>query len=125
MVRRYRRGRWTASYLAPDGERIRADETFETKKDAEMWPSHLEADLSGGGWRAPAAGAVNCDVYAGKCAEERELSVRTLDLHEDLLRLNILPTFGALDLDEITAPSVREWRAERLRPRKSWTPRRC
>lgn len=26
-----------------------------------------------------------------------------------------LPTLGALDLDEITAPHVREWRAERLR----------
>jgi hypothetical protein len=46
---------------------------------------------------------------------ERELSVRTDDLYRHLLRLYILPTFGTLDLDEITAPRVREWRAERLR----------
>jgi hypothetical protein len=37
-VRQYRSGSWTASCLAPDGERVRAEETFETKKDAEPVP---------------------------------------------------------------------------------------
>ncbi|GHB54870.1 hypothetical protein GCM10010377_52580 [Streptomyces viridiviolaceus] len=46
-VRQYRPGRWTASYLGPDGERIRAEETFATRKDAEIWLSQVEADLSG------------------------------------------------------------------------------
>ncbi|GGU28839.1 hypothetical protein GCM10010259_19310 [Streptomyces daghestanicus] len=93
-VRQYRSGRWTASYLGPDGERIRAEETFE---------------------RAPDAGAVNFGTYAEKWVEQRELAVRTEDLYRHLLRLHILPTFGTLDLDEITAPRVREWHAERLR----------
>ncbi|GAA4010322.1 site-specific integrase [Streptomyces marokkonensis] len=114
-VRQYRSGRWTASYLGPDGERNRAEETFETKKDAEIWLSQVEADLSRGDWRAPDAGAVNFGVYAEKWVEERELAVRTEDLYRHLLRLHILPTFGTFDLDEITAPRVREWRAERLR----------
>ncbi|MFG2023621.1 tyrosine-type recombinase/integrase [Streptomyces sp. NPDC048825] len=114
-VRQYRSGKWTASYLAPDGQRVRASETFETKTDAEVWLSQVEADLSRGDWPSPDAGAVNFRVYAEKWVEERELSVRTVDLYEDLLRLHILPTFGPLDLDEITAPRVREWRAERLR----------
>ncbi|WP_420711895.1 tyrosine-type recombinase/integrase [Streptomyces sp. MMG1533] len=35
--------------------------------------------------------------------------------------LHVLPTFGALDLDEITAPRVREWWAERLRTTKAKT----
>ncbi|OIJ92152.1 site-specific integrase [Streptomyces sp. MUSC 14] len=120
-VRQYRSGRWTASYLGPEGERIRADETFETKKDAEIWLSQVEADLTRGDWRAPDAGAVNFRVYAEKWVEERELSVRTVDLYEDLLRLYIFPTLGAFDLDEITAPRVREWRAERLRTTKAKT----
>ncbi|WP_329366028.1 tyrosine-type recombinase/integrase [Streptomyces sp. NBC_01483] len=120
-VRRYRSGRWTASYLGPDGERIRADETFETKKDAEIWLSQVEADLTRGDWRAPDAGAVNFRVYAEKWVEERELAVRTVDLYEDLFRLHVFPTFGTLDLDEITAPRVREWRAERLRTTKAKT----
>ncbi|MET8561689.1 tyrosine-type recombinase/integrase [Streptomyces flaveolus] len=120
-VRQYRSGRWTASYLGPDGERIRADETFETKKDAEVWLSQVEADLSRGDWRAPDAGAVNFRVYAEKWVEERELAVRTEDLYKHLLRLHILPTFAELDVDEITAPRVREWRAERLRTTKAKT----
>ncbi|MEV5987136.1 tyrosine-type recombinase/integrase [Streptomyces sp. NPDC052051] len=114
-VRQYRSGRWTASYLGPDGERIRADETFETKKDAEIWLSQAEADITRGDWRAPDAGAVNFHVYAEKWVEERELAIRTMDLYKHLLRLYVLPAFGSLDLDEITAPRVREWRAERLR----------
>lgn len=114
-VRQYRSGRWTASYLAPGGERIRAGETFATKKEAEIWLSQVEADLSRGDWRAPDAGAVNFRVYAEKWVEERELAVRTEDLYRHLLRLHIFPTFGGLDLDEITSPRVREWRAERLR----------
>ncbi|WP_328670509.1 tyrosine-type recombinase/integrase [Streptomyces sp. NBC_00328] len=120
-VRQYRSGSWTASYLAPDGERVRADETFATKKDAEIWLSQVEADLSRGDWRAPDAGAVNFRTYAEKWVEERELAVRTEDLYKHLLRLHILPTFGALDLDEITAPRVREWRAERLRTTQART----
>ncbi|MET7314532.1 tyrosine-type recombinase/integrase [Streptomyces thermodiastaticus] len=114
-VRQYRSGRWTASYLGPSGERIRSGETFATKKEAEIWLSQVEADLSRGDWRAPDAGAVNFRVYAEKWVEERELAVRTEDLYRHLLRLHIFPTFGGLDLDEITSPSVREWRAERLR----------
>ncbi|MGW1603104.1 tyrosine-type recombinase/integrase [Streptomyces eurythermus] len=120
-VRQYRSGRWTASYLGPDGERIRAEETFETKKAAEVWLSQVEADLSRGDWRAPDAGAVNFRVYAEKWVEERELAVRTEDLYKHLLRLHILPTFAELDLDEITASRVREWRAERLRTTKAKT----
>lgn len=120
-VRQYRSGRWTAAYLGPDGERIRAEETFETKKDAEVWLSQVEAYLTRGDWRAPDAVAVNFRVSAEKWVEERELAVRTDDLYKHLLRLHILPTFGALDLDEITAPRVREWRAERLCTTKAKT----
>ncbi|MEU3277269.1 tyrosine-type recombinase/integrase [Streptomyces antibioticus] len=120
-VRQYRSGRWTASYIGPDGERIHAPETFATKKEAEIWLSQVEADLTRGDWRAPDAGAVNFRIYAEKWVEERELAVRTVDLYEHLFRLYIFPTFGALDLDEITAPRVREWRAERLRTTQAKT----
>lgn len=39
----------------------------------------------------------------------------TDELYRRLLRLHILPTFERLDLDEITPPGVRTWRAERLK----------
>ncbi|MFI0785719.1 tyrosine-type recombinase/integrase [Streptomyces lydicus] len=113
-VRQYRSGRWTASYLGPDGQEFRAPETFETKKDAEVWLSQVEADLTRGNWQDPDAGAVNFKEYALQWVDERGLAATTDELYRRLLRLHILPTFEGLDLDEITAPRVRTWRTERL-----------
>ncbi|GAA1506505.1 site-specific integrase [Streptomyces albidochromogenes] len=113
-VRQYRSGRWTASYLGPDGQEFRAPETFATKRDAEVWLSQIEADLSRGNWQDPDAGAVNFKEYALQWVDERGLAPTTDELYRRLLRLHLLPTFEGLDLDEITAPRVRTWRAERL-----------
>ncbi|MEU7244368.1 tyrosine-type recombinase/integrase [Streptomyces sparsogenes] len=113
-VRQYRSGRWTASYLAPDGQEQRSPGTFDTKKDAEVWLSQVEADLTRGDWQDPNAGAVNFEEYALRWVKERGLSPTTEELYRRLLRLHILPTFRAWDLDEITPPRVRTWRAERL-----------
>ncbi|MER0425965.1 tyrosine-type recombinase/integrase [Streptomyces microflavus] len=113
-VRQYRSGRWTASYLGPDGQDFRAPETFDTKKDAEVWLSQVEADLTRGNWQDPDAGAVNFKEYALQWVDERGLSATTDELYRRLLRLHLLPTFESLDLDEITAPRVRTWRTERL-----------
>lgn len=112
-VRQYRSGRWTASYLDLAGQRRRAPDTFDTKTEAEVWLSQVEADLTRGDWRDPDAGAVNFGVYALKWVEERDLSPTTVELYARLLRLHIFPTFDALDLDQITPPRVREWRTER------------
>ncbi|MFE2017708.1 tyrosine-type recombinase/integrase [Streptomyces sp. NPDC059499] len=113
-VRQYRSGRWTASYLGPDGQEFRAPETFDTKRDAEVWLSQIEADLTRGDWQDPDAGAVNFKEYALQWVDERGLSATTDELYRRLLRLHLLPTFEGLDLDEITAPRVRTWRTERL-----------
>lgn len=67
-----------------------------------------------GDWRDPDAGAVNFQEYAFKWVAERGISPTTDELYRRLLRLHILPAFGAYDLDQITPPRVREWRAERL-----------
>ncbi|MBP0455999.1 tyrosine-type recombinase/integrase [Streptomyces montanisoli] len=113
-VRQYRSGRWTAAYLDPQGQERRAPETFATKGDAEVWLSQVEADLTRGDWEDPDAGAVNFAEYAGRWVNERGLAPTTDELYRRLLRLHVLPTFGTVDLDEITAPRVRAWRAERL-----------
>lgn len=113
-VRQYRSGFWTASYLDPTGARRRSPETFETEAAAEVWLSQVEADLTRGAWRDPDAGAVNFEEYARKWVAERDLGALTVELYLRLLRLHILPTFEGYDLDEITPPRIREWRAERL-----------
>ncbi|MFE3017119.1 tyrosine-type recombinase/integrase [Streptomyces sp. NPDC059256] len=112
-VRQYRSGRWTASYLDKSGQEHRAPETFATSSAAEIWLSQVEADLTRGDWRDPDAGAINFKAYALDWVAERGLSPTTEELYRRLLRLHILPAFADLDLDEITAPRVRSWRAER------------
>ncbi|WP_414504427.1 tyrosine-type recombinase/integrase [Streptomyces sp. NEAU-L66] len=113
-VRQLPSGRWQARYWAPDGSRRTAPETFATKTDAQTWLTLTQADIERNHWIDPDAGAVNFEVYALKWVDERGLSATTEELYRRLLRLHILPVFGALDLDEITPPGVRTWRAERL-----------
>lgn len=108
-------GRWQARYIGPDGQRHTAPETFEIKSDAQDWLNLTRADIERDLWRDPDAGAVNFGKYALRWKEERGLAPTTLDRYDGLLRLHILPTFGGKDLDEITPPSVRTWRAERLK----------
>ncbi|MFF0091521.1 tyrosine-type recombinase/integrase [Streptomyces canus] len=114
-VRKLASGRWQARYLGPDGQRHKAPETFETKSDAQDWLNLVRADIERDVWRDPDAGAVNFEKYALRWMEERGLAPTTVDRYGGLLRLHILPTFGAKELDEITPPSVRTWRAERLK----------
>ncbi|MGW1564022.1 tyrosine-type recombinase/integrase [Streptomyces sp. NPDC002144] len=114
-VRKLASGRWQARYLGPDGQRHQAPETFETKSDAQDWLNLVRADIERSTWRHPDAGAVNFEKYALRWLEERGLAPTTVDRYDGLLRLHILPTFGGKNLDEITPPSVRTWRADRLK----------
>lgn len=114
-TRKLASGRWQARYIGPDGQRYTAPETFETKSDAQDWLNLTRADIERNVWRDPDVGAVNFEKYALRWMEERGLAPTTVDRYDGLLRLHILPTFGGKDLDEITPPSVRTWRAERLR----------
>ncbi|MFJ4785683.1 tyrosine-type recombinase/integrase [Streptomyces sp. NPDC088794] len=120
-IRRLPSGRYQARYPGPDGVMRPAPETFETIADADDWLAEKQTEIRRGDWRDPDAGSVNFKVYAEKWVEERELSVLSEDLYHYLLDDHILPTFGESDLDEITAPLVREWRAERLRTTKAKT----
>ncbi|SCK24845.1 Site-specific recombinase XerD [Streptomyces sp. WMMB 714] len=113
-VRKLPSGRWQARYPGPDGLMRPADRTFESKADAEVWLSQTEADLTRGDWQDPDAGAVNFETYARQWVVERGLRPTTAELYRRLLRLHLVPFFGTLDVDEITAPRVRTWRTERL-----------
>ena len=114
-VRKLPSGRWQARYIGPDGQRYTAPETFETRSDAQDWLNLVRADIERNTWHNPDAGALNFEKYALRWMEERGLAATTVDRYGGLLRGHILPTFGGKDLDEITPPSVRTWRAERLK----------
>ncbi|MEV8316239.1 tyrosine-type recombinase/integrase [Streptomyces sp. NPDC059900] len=113
-IRRLPSGRYQARYPGPDGVMRPAPFTFETTTDADDWLAEKQTEIRRGEWRDPDAGAVGFRAYADKWVEERELAPLTQDLYRYLLDKH-LTAFADLDLDEITAPRVREWRAERLR----------
>ncbi|MFE6686025.1 tyrosine-type recombinase/integrase [Streptomyces sp. NPDC057743] len=113
-VRRLPSGRWQARYPDTNGDLRAAPETFETKTDAEIWLTQTEADQTRGDWVDPHAGEVNFLEYATKWIDERGLAATTDELYRRLLRLHLEPTFGELDVNEISAAKVRTWRAERL-----------
>ncbi|WP_181797372.1 site-specific integrase [Streptomyces sp. WELS2] len=119
-IRRLPSGRYQARYPGPDGVMRPAPETFATIADADDWLAEKQTEIRRGEWRDPEAGAVGFRVYADKWVEERELAPLTRDLYRYLLD-KYLAAFADSDLDEITAPLVREWRAERLRVTRAKT----
>jgi len=115
QVRQYRSGRWSASYIDRFGNEHRSPETFETKTDGEVWLSVVEADLTRGTWTNPDAGSTAFEDYAAKWMDERKLMPTTQELYHRLLRLHILPTFGAMPVNGIEPGHVRAWNAARRR----------
>ncbi|GAA4857216.1 site-specific integrase [Kitasatospora terrestris] len=120
-IRKLPSGRFQARYLDPDGLLRPAPETFETKADADDWLAEMQTAIRKKDWRDPDAGAVNFTEYAEAWITERGLMPTTEELYRRLLRLHLVPTFGEWDLDEITPPRIRTWRATLLATGKSTT----
>jgi integrase len=114
-VRKLPSGRWQARYPGPDGRDYTAPHTFPKKRDAEQWLTLKEADLKRGDWLDPAAGAISFAEYAAEWVEDRELSPKTVQLYELLLRIHLNPTFGTTDIGDIKEEHVRKWRTARLK----------
>lgn len=112
-IRRLPSGKYQARITGPDGARHPAPDLFDTYDEADDWIAEKQTEINKEGWRDPDAGAVSFETYALLWVEERELAPTTEELYRRLLRLHLLPTFGPLDLDQITPPRVRAWHAER------------
>jgi integrase len=112
-VRRLPSGRYQASHMAPDGRRVTAPETFDTRKDADAWLAGEQTDLSRGEWRRPEPPrqAVAFASYAASWLATRKLTPRTADEYRKILDGHLLPEFGAMALDDITPAMVRGWHA--------------
>ncbi|GAA3756463.1 site-specific integrase [Streptomyces tremellae] len=113
-VRKLPSGRFQARYPGPDDVMRPAPETFATVREADDWLAEKRTEIRRGDWQDPDASAVPFEEYALRWVTERRLAPTTDELYRRLLRLHVLPTFGELDLDKITPPEVRSWRAERL-----------
>jgi integrase len=128
-VRKLPNGRHQASYLDPHGAtylskngnprpvRYNAPKTFDTKQDAEAWLTDERRLISAGTWSSPADRAaarrerLTFDLYAGNWVEQRTLKPRTRAHYKSLLERHLVPTFGNLQLTEITPAGVKTWHA--------------
>jgi integrase len=109
-IRKLPSGRYQAHHLGLDARQHSAPQTFERKRDAELWLSNVEASLARGDWFDPQAGRVLLREYAKAWLEERQLSPTTYERYGYVLRLHILPTLGSYAVADITEPEVRRWR---------------
>ncbi|MFI5821370.1 tyrosine-type recombinase/integrase [Streptomyces rishiriensis] len=114
-VRQLKSGRWQVRYRDPETGQLRpAETTYATKSDAQVALTHIEADITRGQWSDPDAGAVNFAEYATAWLRDRKLADRTRERSESVMRLYILPTFGAGTMADVTTARVRSWRGKLL-----------
>jgi integrase len=113
-IKRRASGRYSASYLGPDGVRRFGGREFPTKADAQAWLAQRQAELYTRTWVDPALGRITLNDYGTRWIEEHKLSPRTRDLYAGLFRLHVEPLLGAFSIEEIKPETVRWWRA-RLR----------
>lgn len=110
-VRRLPSGRYQASYwhLA---ERHTADQTFETKADAQSWLSEVETEIRRGRWINPSSGRLLFGAYVDDWLTQRyDIRPRTRELYGSLIKRHLKPTFERVPLTDITTASIRRWHA--------------
>ncbi|WP_412515646.1 site-specific integrase [Actinomadura madurae] len=114
-IRKLPSGRFQASYLAPNGQRRTAPETFQRKGDAEKWLTLAEAQILSGEWTDPERAKVKVGDYAAQWIEQRAgLRPRTVELYVWLLNKYIAPHLGGVTLGKLSTAMIREWRSTLL-----------
>ena len=114
-VRRLASGRYQASYLGPDGRRRTAPETFERKKDADLYLARVETLLSRDEWTDPSRARIRLGDYAEVWIRERAgLRPRTVELYGWLLNKYVLPHLGPVPLGTLSTQMIRQWRSHLL-----------
>lgn len=103
-------GRWTASFIGPNGHRVRAPLTYATRDEAETWLAAQRTDVARGTWDAHETGRTTLRTYSLEWLRgRRDLRPRTTALYASLLDLHVLPTLGGRPLRELTPPVIRRW----------------
>ena len=115
LIRKLPSGRYQASYLGPDGRRRAAPKTFDTKRDAEQFLVRVESAMMSDEWTDPTRAKVSLADYAERWITERPgLRPRTVQLYRWLWANHIGPYLGPVQLGQLSAAMVREWRSDRL-----------
>lgn len=103
------RARWRQA-----GKRVSAPTTFETEQKAWVYLGAKRAELDALPVLARGHRRVTFGDYAEQWLAHKSLdwAINTREKSRNVVRLYLIPTFGAMDLDEITVPDVKEWQAD-------------
>lgn len=113
-LRKLPSGRWQARYNAPDGSDHAAPRTFATKTDATRYLATIETDVLRGTFHDVTKSRTIVAARARRYIDGHAPTIKpsTLAGYESLLKTCILPTFGAMPLDQVRRSDVRDWIAE-------------
>ncbi|MFC9517526.1 tyrosine-type recombinase/integrase [Nocardiaceae bacterium NPDC056970] len=107
--------RWQAAYIGPDAILYKADRTFPTRSDAELWLSQERRRIDLGVWVAPSDLEESKDVTisayfnAWLDASVTRLRPRTVTLYRGLLDQYIVHDLGDYAVTAITPAAIRKW----------------
>jgi integrase len=102
---------WRARYRGPNGRQH--SKSFKRKIDAERWLRSEEGRADRGEWVDPTAGAERYAQWAEAwLAGLHSIGPKTRHGYESLLRSRVFPTFGEVELRQISTAVVRAWVAE-------------
>jgi len=115
-VRKLPSGRYQVRYPGPDGMMRPGETTFARKADAERYLSLVETQMAQGLWIDPERSKVRLQDYAELWVAQRpRLRPRTVQLYTWTLGKHITPYLGAMPLNRIDTPMVRDWRSRLLK----------
>ena len=110
-VRRQTAGWWQAYYSGTEGRRVYESTPFPSPEAARQWLDDLARERARGSWHDPAASHQRFDRYATSWLATARIGTTTKDLYAGYLDNHLLPTFGLLELAQISPPMVRAWYA--------------
>ncbi|MFC9664916.1 tyrosine recombinase XerC [Nocardia salmonicida] len=108
-VRKLPSGKFQASFIAPNGRRQNAPNTFRTKTDADRWLVKIETDISRGTWLDDGAGRQRFEDYAKAYLHDNpEVGLRWEETCLRNLRLHMVDLLD-VPLVAMTPMVVRAW----------------
>jgi hypothetical protein len=107
---RKHRNKWQVLYRDPATKKERSAGVFTRKGDATRQRLRIEYDLANEDLIDPSLKATPYEVWAKEWLQSRSgLKPKTLDGYASLLNSRILPTFGAVRLQDIRTIAVEQW----------------
>lgn len=118
-IRRLPSGRWQARYRDNDGVMRSANETFDTRAEADQWLATVQHERRNGRWIDPAESDISVAVWSVDWLRmQLHLKPKSLYGYESLLRSRLLPELGDLPLRHLRPSHVQamlaRWQIEGL-----------